>query len=184
MKNVCVHVRTCTCRPGVNFGYYSSGTIHLILWARDWPWFTEYWSMLAGQQTQAICLFPPPQGLGYKHEPPCSSISRACAISIHEEDPQQELSQGLKQCWGSQSLNWRKKDFILLNKKGGLRGKEGDKEEEGRGRKGKGMFECVWRNMQNRQRNYIFPRQFLINTNKAWVIFPIKMNAFSKPVHW
>lgn len=63
-------------------------------------------------------------------------------------------------------------------------GKEGDKEEKGRGRKGKGMFECVWRNMQNRQRNSIFPRRFLINTNKAWVIFPIKMNAFSKPVHW
>lgn len=101
-----------------------------------------------------------------------------------KEDPQQELSQGLKQCWGSQSPNWRKTDFILLNKKGGLRGKEGDKEEEGRGRKGKGMFECVWRNMQNRQRNSIFLRRFLINTNKAWVIFPIKMNAFSKPVHW
>lgn len=47
-----------------------------------------------------------------------------------KKDPQQELSQGLKQCWGSQSLNWRKTDFILLNKKerrgrkGGLRGKE------------------------------------------------------------
>lgn len=47
-----------------------------------------------------------------------------------KEDPQQELSQGLKQCWGSQSPNWRKTDFILLNKKerrgrkGGLTGKE------------------------------------------------------------
>lgn len=112
-----------------------------------------------------------------------------------KEDPQQELSQGLKQCWGSQSPNWRKTDFILLNKRGGEEKegwgekREGDKEGEARGRKGKGMFECVcyWtnrRNMQNRQRNSIFPRRFLINTNKAWVIFPIKMNAFSKPVHW
>lgn len=130
MKNVCVHVRTCTCGPGVIFEYHSSGTIHLILWARDWPWFTKYWSMLAGQQTQAICLFPPPQCLGYKHEPPCSSILCACAISIREGGPSTGTESGSEAMLDSQTLNWRKTDFIILNKKerrgrkGVLRGKE------------------------------------------------------------
>lgn len=135
--------------------------------------------MLAGQQTQAICVFPPPQCLGYNHEPPCSSISCACAISIHEGGPSTGTEPGSEAMLGfpvSELEENRLHSFKQEREEGKKRraeGKrEGDKEGEGRGRKGKGMFECVCyytnrRNMQNRQRNSIFPRRFLINTNKA-----------------
>lgn len=96
-----------------------------------------------------------------------------------KKDPQQELSQGLKQCWGSQSLNWRKTDFILLNKKE----RRGEEEREKKCLN-MSVTEPTEEICKIGKRNSIFPGRFLINTNETWVIFPIKMNVFSKHVHW
>lgn len=120
----------------------------------------------------------------------------ACAISICEGGPSTGTESGSEAMLGfpvSELEENRLHSFKQEREEGKKRraeGKgEGDKEGKGRRRTGKEMFECIcyWanrRNMQNRQRNSIFPRRFLINTNKTWIIFPIKMNAFSKHVHW
>lgn len=176
-KTVCVHVHTCTCRPGINFGYHSSGTIYLILWARDWPWFTKYCSCLpASRPEQSACFHLPSAWVTSMnhHARLC-----ACAISVREEGPSTGTEPGSEAMLGFPVSELEENRLHSFKQE----------REEGRRRKGKEMLECVYywanrRNMQNRQRNSIFPGRFLINTNETWVIFPIKMNVFSKHVHW